>query len=214
MKNVILIGDSIRLGYQPTVQKELAGKTDVWGPEDNGGTSRNVLAHLKEWVIARRPEIVHLNCGLHDLRKEFGSTESEVPLDEYRANLEKIFRQIRDHTSARIIWATTTPVNEGWHHENKPFDRFEADVLAYNRQAQEAAAQFGAEINDLFEVVARAGRDRYLLPDGVHFTAAGYTLLGQTVVSHIRKGEKNDIHDPAPACAHCAEQRNARPCAL
>ena len=187
MKKIILIGDSIRIGYQPTVQKELAGQADVWGPEENGGESRYVLARLDDWVITRHPDIVHLNCGLHDLRKEFGADTSAVPLDEYRANLEMIFQRIRDHSSARIVWAATTPVNEQWHHETKPFDRFEADVLAYNRQAQEVAAQFGAEIDDLYAVVTRAGRDQHLLPDGVHFTDAGYTLLGRAVAEALTR---------------------------
>jgi len=46
MKRAVLIGDSIRKGYQATVGTTLAGAAEVWGPDQNGGTSRNVLAHL------------------------------------------------------------------------------------------------------------------------------------------------------------------------
>ena len=81
---VILIGDSIRMGYQEFARAECAGTTDVWAPAENGGTSRNVLAHLDEWVISRRPDVVHVNCGLHDIRREFGA-EPAVPLAEYPA---------------------------------------------------------------------------------------------------------------------------------
>jgi lysophospholipase L1-like esterase len=186
VERVVLIGDSIRMGYQQIVQDELAHLADVWGPEANGGTSRNVLEHLDEWVISRDPDVVHLNCGLHDLRTEFGASEPAVPLDEYGENVAQILKQIQDGTAARLIWATTTPVNEEWHHRNKAFDRFEADVLAYNRRAREVATRLGVELDDLYAVIARAGRDSYLVPDGVHFTGAGYTLLGQAVAKVIR----------------------------
>jgi hypothetical protein len=69
MKQIILIGDSIRMGYQPTVQQILADQAQVWGPVENGGNSHNVLTHLDAWVIQRQPDIVHLNCGLHDIKR-------------------------------------------------------------------------------------------------------------------------------------------------
>lgn len=59
MKTIILIGDSIRMGYSPFVRQELEGKAQIWEPEANGGTSRNVLSNLDEWVLAREGDIVH-----------------------------------------------------------------------------------------------------------------------------------------------------------
>jgi lysophospholipase L1-like esterase len=186
VKNVILIGDSIRIGYQSTAQQVLRGRADVWAPKENGGTSANVLARLDDWVLSRRPDIVHLNCGLHDLKTEFGAETQVVPLDSYTANLGTIFERIQRRTPTRLIWASTTPVNERWHHENKPFDRFEADVQAYNQSAREVAAQFGVPIDDLYQEVMDAGRDNILLQDGVHFSQDGYALLGQAVANAIR----------------------------
>ena len=186
MNDVVLIGDSIRMGYQKVVQEELGSSMKVWGPEANGGTSANVLAHLDEWVISRMPDVVHLNCGLHDLRKAFDTGEVSVRLALYRANVEEILLKILDRTDAKTIWATTTPVNEQWHHENKSFDRYEADVLTYNRVSVEVAQRLGVRINDLFDVITRAGRDTVLQKDGVHFTEAGYVLLGKAASEAIR----------------------------
>ncbi len=186
MKRVILIGDSIRMGYQQVVVDRLAGEAEVLYPQQNGGNSRNVLEHLDEWVLALRPDVVHLNCGLHDLKKDFGSDQAAVPLDDYQANLEAILARIRGETHACLIWAATTPVNEDWHHRNKGFDRFEADVVAYNRVAAEICQRLGVPIDDLYQVVMGAGRDRLLLPDGVHFNADGYALLGETVAEAVR----------------------------
>jgi len=186
MKTAVLIGDSIRMGYAETVRRELAGAAEVWDPDANGGTSENVLAHLDEWVISRDPDLVHVNCGLHDLRREFGAATAAVPLAEYTANVRSILAAIKDKTGATVIWAATTPVNEQWHHENKPFDRFEADVAAYNAAAAGVAEELGVPIDDLFAAMEQVGGDKCLRPDGVHFTAEGYARLGEAVAACIR----------------------------
>ena len=186
MKTVILIGDSIRMGYQPTATRLLDKQARLWAPKENGGTSANVLAHLDEWAISRRPDILHLNCGLHDLKTEFGAETQAIPLDEYKANLHQIFERIVEQKTIQLIWAATTPVNETWHHENKPFDRFEADVRAYNDVALRIVSAHGVPVNDLYRVMMDAGRDQHLMPDGVHFNQAGYTLLGHAVADAIR----------------------------
>jgi len=186
MPLVIIIGDSIRMGYQPFVQEELRDEAEVWGPTQNGGTSANVLAHLEEWVIARNPDIVHLNCGLHDIKREFGGKNNNIPLEVYRGNVEQILRIIPEKTDAKVIWATTTPVNEQWHHKRKGFDRFEADVEAYNQEATQIAQKLGVQINNLYEVIMKAGRDRLLREDGVHFAEEGSALLGSAVAEAVR----------------------------
>ncbi len=186
MPLIVLIGDSIRMGYQPFVQEELRDEMEVWGATQNGGTSSNVLAHLEEWVISRDPDVVHLNCGLHDIKKEFGAENNNIPLEEYQENVEQILRTILEKTSAKVIWATTTPVNERRHHETKGFDRFETDVEAYNREATQIAQKLGVQINNLYEVVMKAGRDRLLQKDGVHFIEEGSALLGRAVAEAVR----------------------------
>jgi lysophospholipase L1-like esterase len=188
MLKVILIGDSIRMGYQEFVRDECTGLVEVWGPEENGGTSRNVLARLKEWISGRQAGLVHVNAGLHDLRREFGAPEPAVPLAEYRRNVTEILRCIKEESAADVVWATTTPVNEKRHHETKGFDRFSADVLGYNRAAVEVCQELEVPVDNLFEVVMDAGANRLLGPDGVHFTEEGYRLLGRAVSDAVCKG--------------------------
>ncbi len=185
MKKIILIGDSIRLGYEQGVIDILAGRAAVSGPSANGGDSRNVLKNIDEW-LAERADIIHLNCGLHDLKRSFNEPNA-VPLDEYAANLALIFQRLKAMSGAKIIWAATTPVNEKLHHEVKGFDRLENDVDAYNQAASNAAQQAGVPINNLFDVVMKAGRDR-LLTDGVHFNPEGRVLLSKAVADFIIAG--------------------------
>jgi lysophospholipase L1-like esterase len=188
MKNVILIGDSIRMGYAPFVSKTLEGEATVWGPEENGGTSRNVLAHLQTWLANRPADVVHLNCGLHDLARdpdEEGRMDKvRVELDEYAGNLREIFSQILA-SGCKLIWATITPVNEE-NHRIKGFDRLEVDVEKYNATALNVAREFSLPVDDLFGVVQNAEPQKVLLPDGVHFTEEGSALLADAVVHSLR----------------------------
>ena len=181
---VVLIGDSIRMGYQDHVVSQLAGRAEVWAPEPNGGDSRNVLAHLDQWALVRQPDLVHVNCGLHDLKRAFGA-ESEVSLAEYERNVRQILQRLQRELNGAVVWATTTPVDETWHHQNKGFDRLEADVETYNAAARAVAEDLGVPIDDLFAVVQREGKTRLLTQDGVHFTTEGSQLLGRAVAECI-----------------------------
>jgi lysophospholipase L1-like esterase len=185
MKKLILIGDSIRMGYQDTVAESLKDFAQIDCPEDNGGTSANVLAHLDAWAIDKQPDIVHINAGLHDLAREpDGSTR--VAIDAYEQNVRTILTRLRDQTGALVIWALTTPVNQRLHHENKSFDRFEDDVVRYNAVARRVAEQMNVAINDLYTFVMDAGRDDLLVDDGVHFTDEGKRKLGDRVAQVVR----------------------------
>ena len=96
--------------------------------------------------------------------------------------MRRIIGHILAETHSTVIWATTTPVNEAWHHQRKGFDRLEADVDAYNGVAVGIAKALGIPINNLFEVV----NQDHLKPDGVHFTDVGCALLGKAVAEYIK----------------------------
>lgn len=187
MKRVVLIGDSIRMGYQEAVRRELAGLAEVIWTEDNGGDSRKVLANIEAWGIGPGADVIHINAGLHDLKVNRQTHAYQVPVDEYARNIEQILKTLAGRTNATVIWAMTTPVNECWHRERKPFDRFQADVAAYNQKAAEVCAKLGVTVDDIYAVMAQAGPDRYLELDGVHFNEAGYELLGKEVAGVIRR---------------------------
>ncbi|WFB35424.1 SGNH/GDSL hydrolase family protein [Kiritimatiellota bacterium B12222] len=186
MKNIILIGDSIRMGYQDTVCSALQDVATIWAPEENGGASGKVRENLGSWALERPADLIHLNCGLHDLRKERDAKESSVPLAQFAENLRWIFDRLCTQTQAKIIWASITPVNQEWHHQQKSFDRFLDDVIAYNTLAGSIASEFRIDVNPLYAEVDAVGRDNILLPDGVHYSPAGYEYLGGKVAKFIK----------------------------
>lgn len=194
MNNVILIGDSIRMGYQPFVAQRLAGQAEVWGPEENSSHSTNVLVHLHVWVLHRRIDAettVHVNAGLHDLKTiVYGERESVVPVEHYRRNVRQILETTRRLTPAKVIWALTTPVHDARSHaahsRGRDFDRHNADVQLYNQAASEVCRELGVPVNDLYSKVMAAGLEQVQSNDGVHYTPEGYQMLADAVVAALR----------------------------
>jgi lysophospholipase L1-like esterase len=182
LPKVVLVGDSIRLGYAPLVAKRLEGKARVVSVEANGGDSANVLKHLDEWVIAEKPAVVHFNCGLHDLKLSKKAKEHQVPLEQYEANLKEIVARIRKGTTAALVFADTTPILDDRHAKRGgDFDRFEADVKRYNEAARKVMAKAGVPVDDLHGIVEDGGAEKLLGNDGTHYTAAGYERLADAV---------------------------------
>ena len=184
LPKIVLVGDSIRMGYAPLVAKNLGGKAIVVSPAPNGEDSGNVLRNLDEWVIKEQPDIVHINAGLHDLKLKDGSYQ--VPLAAYEKNLKTILDRIRKETKANIIFATTTPIIDDLHAQRKAgFDRFEADVRKYNAAAMSVMKQAGVPINDLHNLVESRGREKLIGGDGTHYTPEGYAVLASAVTDNI-----------------------------
>ena len=184
MLKVTLIGDSIRMGYQPLVTCLLSGRTEVWGPEENGGDSRNVLANLETWAVNRPADVIQLNCGLHDIKvKSDGS--HQVPLAEFTDKLGAIVGRLCRETSARLVWATITPVVEDRHRRSRDFGRFNADIQAYNAEALKIVAEAGLAVTDLHAVIVGNDPSRCICQDGVHMTDLGNRLLAEAVVTGL-----------------------------
>jgi lysophospholipase L1-like esterase len=191
MKRVVLLGDSIRMGYLPTVRADLAGVVHVISPTENGQHTVNELLHLQEWAICHQPDVVHINAGLWDMRRVVrGVAENVIPPAVYQQNVATILRLLREHTQAKLIWATTTPIHHG--NANLTHDRAgyagrdASEIARYNQLAIEAAKAQDATINDLHATVISAGIDKVLASDGVHFTPEGYEMLGHQVSKAIR----------------------------
>ncbi len=184
LPKVVLVGDSIRMGYAPLVAKRLDGKAIVISAKPNGEDSGHVLKNLDEWVINENPDVVHINAGLHDLKLKDKSYQ--VPLEDYEKHLKTILERIRKETKAKVIFATTTPILDSLHAQRKAgFDRFEADVRRYNITAVSVMKQAGVPINDLHELVDSRGKEKLMGDDGTHYTQEGYEVLAVAVTDSI-----------------------------
>ncbi|MEW4530720.1 GDSL-type esterase/lipase family protein [Maioricimonas sp. JC845] len=191
---IVLVGDSIRLSYAPTVISELDGVATVFSPKANGQDSRNVLRHLDAWVIEQKPDVVHFNCGIHDTKKFHETGRFQVPPDQYAANLRAIVEQIRSRTDAVILFATTTPILDdraAKARAGRDYALLNASVEQYNAIAREVMADLKVPIVDLNAVISNPPQPHttgeLIDADGVHMTAPARTLLGKDVAGAIRE---------------------------
>lgn len=191
---VALIGDSIRMNAQPFVRERLPSGFSLQAPDANCESSRTVRAHLDAWLPRGTFDVLHINCGLHDIRHDPGRSHPVCLPDEYADNLRAIFDALT-RSGATIVWATSTPIDEVRHNAAKASRRYRTDLHEYNRISVEIANAYGIRVHDLHAKLLRSSIDEMqiddqllddlLLPDGVHFTPAGNARIGAHIADAI-----------------------------
>ncbi len=185
LPRVLLIGDSISMGYTIPVRELLKGKVNVLRVQTNAGDTAHGIANLDQWLGDKKWDVIHFNFGLHDLKyldangKYVSPAEGKqvATLAQYEANLRTIVQRLRK-TGAKVIWASTTPVPEG------SLGRVKDDELKYNETALKVMQEYGVQIDDLHAVIT-AGPPDMQRPKNVHFTPEGYQALARSVVASI-----------------------------
>jgi acyl-CoA thioesterase-1 len=176
LPRVLLIGDSISIGYTPETIKLLEGKARVTHHPGNAETTRNGLKMLPGWLKEGPFDVIHFNWGLWDL-VDGGKA---VPIDEYEKNLRELVRQLKE-TKAKLIWASTTPVPEV-----NARKRRDADVVAYNAVARKIMEENKIPIDDLYEFI-KPKLAKLQNTNDVHFSAEGSQDLAKAVAQSIQK---------------------------
>ncbi|MFO7535304.1 MAG: SGNH/GDSL hydrolase family protein [Kiritimatiellia bacterium] len=190
---VLLLGDSISIGYTIAVRKELQGKALVFRPPVNCQHTGYGLANLKKWLGTNTWDVIHFNWGiwdthLLDARDNLAYTADETTApwllhqrytpEQYAANLEKMVALMRA-TGARLIWASSTPIM------SRKGDQFD-DIARLNAAAARVMQKEKVEVNDLYTFVLPNVKSWQSL-DQVHFNAAGNIQLGERVGAFIRR---------------------------
>jgi isoamyl acetate esterase len=176
---VLLIGDSIRLGYQPLVAACLGASVEVSGPPENCGDSANLSRRLGEWADPAAALVV-FNAGLHDIRRSDLGGPRQVELDRYEENLAAVVGKVRDRGLAPVF-ATTTPVDDDRHAASGKPERLDADVRTYNEAARRVMKELDVPVVDLYPLVG----PELLAADGAHLTAEGSAVVAAAVAGTI-----------------------------
>ena len=178
LPRVLLIGDSISIGYTIPVQKLLQGRANVHRAPENCGPTTNGLAKLKVWLGDGEWDAIHFNFGLHDL-KLITAGQRRITPDDYEKNLREIVARLK-LTGAKLIWANTTPVPG----PARKLGRITEDVPIYNAAAQRVMEENQIPIDDLYGF-ALPQLDKIQRAENVHYTDEGYAALAGQVAASI-----------------------------
>jgi len=185
LPRILIIGDSISIGYTREVRQLFAGRANVHRPPDNCGPTIFGLEQLDGWLGAGKWDVIYFNFGLHDLKfldaqgTYIVPGPQDLPLaspGQYAENLRQIVARLR-RTGAQLIFATTTPVPGG------TVGRVEGSELAYNAAATAVMREMGVIVDDLHAFAV--AHPQLMRPKNVHFTPEGCAALGDHVAATI-----------------------------
>ena len=204
MKNIVLIGDSIRLGYEGRVRELLGENVRVFSPGENCRYTKYTLWGMFDWMNSwgnPRVDVIHWNNGIWDLHRCTADGEVFTPLPEYIEVNRRLAVQMESYTD-RLIWATIIPGGKGLN-KHEPINSliktnpdapriyltdyeepWNADVVRYNKAATELMRSRGICVNDLYTVIAQ-DTEKYISDDGIHPTPEGYDVLARAVADKI-----------------------------
>ena len=192
LPRVLLIGDSISIGYTLPTRKLLMGKVNLHRIPTNGGPTTKGLASIDTWLGKSKWDLIHFNWGLHDLKymgpngqnlfpKEKGG-KPQVAIDAYEKNLDKLVTRLKK-TDAKLIWRNTTPVPPG------SKGRYVGDSVKYNAAATRVMKKHDVPTHDLFTISMKRMKD-IMRPANVHYTPEGSKVLGRDVARVITEALK------------------------
>ena len=192
MKKVLLLGDSIRMGYQQYVKEILEGEYQVfYDSEDNGRFAAYTLWQANQMLKKHGSfDLVHWNNGYWDMNVEAPMTEAIHPVEEYVHFLKRILLLLRQN-GGKVIFATTTPIlekgssldNTGTGVKINYDNRW---VAAYNAAAKKLMAEEKVPVNDLYTLCMQ-DKNRYKCQDLLHLTEEGYRKCAAQAADMIRK---------------------------
>ena len=188
LPRVLIIGDSISIGYTIPVRGILEDFANVHRPPANCASSKHGLESIDKWLGNKKWDVIHFNWGLHDLKymgpngenladPNLPSNKQQVPIEQYSKNLDQLVQKMKK-TGAKLIWRNTTPVPEG------SKGRVVGDSDKYNKSAAEIMAQHGIPTNDLYSF-SKENWDKIGRKANVHFTPQGSKQLATLVAESI-----------------------------
>ena len=187
LPRVLIIGDSISIGYTLPLRAALKDVANVHRPPENCQHTRKGLEMINQWLGERQWDLIHFNWGLHDLKYVDARGRRAMPPigkqvstpEEYESNLDKLVQRLQ-RTGAKLIWTPTTPVPEG------ASGRLPEDLPRYNQAARRVIDRRGVEVDDMNAFIA-AKKIPHIRPDDVHFSTTASVLLAEHSAAVIRR---------------------------
>jgi len=183
LPHVLIIGDSISIGYTLPTRELLKGKVNLHRIPTNGGPTIKGLTEIDKWLGKRKWDLIHFNWGLHDLKymgkdgtnlvpKEKGGVV-QVPLADYEKNLEKLVVRMKK-SAKQLVWRNTTPIPPGSR------ARYVGDSVKYNDAAARVMKKLKIQTLDLFTPSMKNMKE-WMKKADVHYYPHGSQALAELV---------------------------------
>jgi len=193
LPKVLIIGDSISLGYTPILAKILEGKAVVTHCQGNAGPTIGGMRMIDKYIGDGGWDVIQFNWGLWDMYG-WRYHEQDISPEAYEKRLEALVSKL-EKTGAKLIWATTTPPCPA--PETTMLKKFKKKVVItpevekkYLDAAARVMKKHHVEVNDLRAAILPKAREYSLGPDNVHYNGKGYELLAQKTAEAIEKAIK------------------------
>ena len=230
---VLVVGDSISNHWMEALPVALGSAASCSGGSDwsasdwsagrgTGCDSTQALAYLSSTLHpdGTLPDVLLLNCGLHDIKCAVADGRHQVEPEQYQQNLEAIL-ELFQTLSTKLCWVSTTPVCTGpdgttrtapstsyadadFDRSNEMIDEYNAIAAALMRRESVPIIDLHSFSSDAFSSVAQRGTY-----DSVHFTPTcrhqqavfiANWLGGNGVVPGLQQPVA-DLADPEPSAA-------------
>jgi len=196
LPNVLILGDSISIGYTPFVKEILKYKANVVRPKFGDGKPENCQGttygaeNIDRWLGGTQWDVIHFNFGLHDIKYTDPQTGKnsrnpahphQADLKQYKKNLKEIIGKLKA-TGAKLIFATTTPYPDVLNNAIRKPGLYKK----YHKAAVKIMNREKIEINDLCAFMTPRMAELQK-PKDVHFTEKGSKELAVKVAERIEE---------------------------
>ena len=185
---ILIIGDSISIGYTPFVTKALENLAIVVHNEGNAQHTGSGLKKINNWIGDEDWDIIQFNWGLWDLKYQLSDSvkgpaklngKVTYTLEEYRENLTELVHILKS-TGAKLVFVTTSYVPP------KEPTRHSGDERKYNEVATKIMKDNGIIVNDLHTPSIQIHKEFGQGEDNVHYTPEGYEKLSVFITRVLR----------------------------
>lgn len=200
LPRVLLIGDSISIGYTARVRKLLSEKANVHRPKTNCRWSAFGDENVEEWMGDGQWDVIHFNFGLWDW---YGwKQDPKATAESYAKNLNSIVSKLKK-SKAKLIFGMTTPPCIG-SERSANIVVGEDRAKQFNDAARKVMKAQGVQVNDLYAAIGDARAEYQLGENDVHYNDSGKDLLAARVagtISNVLAGKKKRKRSPLPKTA-------------
>lgn len=146
----------------------------------SGWRSNNFFDTFYTYVLQFKPDIVSFMLGTNDMRKALDEQRlNNISLEEYENKMRYMIAKLI-RMNVKVIINTVPPVHCSLFEKTHPdmnWTYSEADYQAYNGVLIRIGEETGALTNNMIPVYEKMNLDDLLLPDGIHLSPAGHSML-------------------------------------